>query len=723
MYALLGALALAAPAAAGIMRSEHESGNSNNPHRSLLRREITTDVNAALGRDWDFIIAGGGLAGLTIASRLSEWDNTTVLVIEAGTDGSEVPDEIAIPGYSYLQGLSGKAQDWQYQTVAQANAGGSQKKWPRGKVLGGSGAINGMFWGRGCQEDYDAWATLNPNGNQTWNWDEVNKYIMKAENFSSPKQENIDTFHMPVDPSFHGQDGPIHATMSEWIYPAVANWVPSWQSLGFDAKDLNGGNVRGVMICPSTLNIANQTRSDSKAGYIDTLPPRSNLMILTGQQVTQVNFNGTKDGNGNIIASGVSFAAPGDAELKTVNAKKEVILAGGTIGSAQILQLSGVGPKDVLAQQSINVNLDLPVGYNLQDHVSNAIYYTVNEGVDTWTAFSKNTTDMAASLTQWRESHTGKWTYINEAVGYVSMADIQGGASQASTAANNIKVQDLVNQFASSWPSSVQSGLTKQYNIMKEFLTQDVGQLEIIFTMYSGAVDQIGIQVAVQHPFSRGSIMINSNNPFAQPSIDPAYLTAQIDNDVALGGLLFARKLGNTSPLKDLMKQDLTANLNNNDLLNSYKQYAGTEYHPCGTCSMLPQEDGGVVDTNLLVYGTSNVRVIDASIIPLHVSAHLMATTYGIAEKGSDIIKQLYATPPPAASTTTSASSTGASSGTASDAATTSGSGDATGAHNNASDSNVLSSGAKLGIGIGAGVGVAALLAAIVSSFTFTLLL
>lgn len=180
---------------------------------------------------------------------------------------------------------------------------------------------------------------------------------------------------MVFEGSAHGSTGPIQTGLCEYIFDAVANWIPAWITLGIPAKDLWAGSTRGVMITPSTINPINQTRSDSKAGYIDPLPPRSNLVILTGQQVTSVIFNGSTV-DGNVVASGVTFQSGSGSTSYSVQANKEVILAGGTVGSPQILQLSGVGPATRLTNLGINSVIDLPVGYNLQDHVSTSMYWS-----------------------------------------------------------------------------------------------------------------------------------------------------------------------------------------------------------------------------------------------------------------------------------------------------------------------------------------------------------
>ena len=265
-------------------------------------------------------------------------------------------------------------------------------------------------------------------------------------------------------------------------------------------------------------------------------------------------------------------------------------------------------------------------------------------------------------------------------------------------------------------PSNVASGLSAQYSIMRDRLSTDLGQLEIIMTMLgnAGAQNQLGIQVALQHPWSRGSIFINSTDPFSYPAINPDYFGVGYDINIMSYGSAFARQLAATAPLSSVMTTEVLpgAGIIGEALDNYTKINSGTEYHPLGTCSMLPQDKGGVVDTNLVVYGSANLRVVDASIMPLQVSAHLMASTYGIAEKAADIIKQKYwkveaVTPSNSASSQETASETTAVVGQATDSAVTD-------KNNLAASTSGLSSGAKIGVGVGVGVGAAVLLAALV---------
>lgn len=719
---LLPLLSLVLPQVAAGARSSSLPHNLHHPYRRSLKRSITSDASSINGESFDFVIAGGGVAGLTLAARLSEWSNVTVLCIEAGGDGSNYEDQIDIPGYSYLHSLTGTAYDWAYNTVPQADALDLTKYWPRGKGLGGSGAINGLFWGRASSVEYDAWATLNPNGNETWDWQEVDKYIKKAENLTAPSADFQEKFGMVVNTSAHGDSGPIQIGFSEYIFDEVAKWIPAWETLGLSGKDLAGGSTHGAMISTSTINMQNQTRSDSKAGYIDPLPPRSNLVILTNQQVTSVIFNGSTDASGNIIASGVTFQADASSTSYSVQANKEVLLAGGVIGSPQILQLSGIGPKSLLSNLAIDTKIDLPVGYNLQDHVSFSMYWSTPQGTFTWNNLSVSSTLQSEQLAQYKSNFTGMWTYVNEAVGYPSMSDIMQSSSSASSYASTVSSAiDALVTNVTSWlnlPDNVATGLKSQYQIQQEWLNEEIGQLEIVLTLLGNGGNEIGIQVALQHPFSRGTIFINSTDPFTQPNINPDYFGVGYDIDIMGYGSDFARRLAAASPLSEvLITETAPGPTVTGDSLATYtKQKCGTEYHPLGTCSMLPKDSGGVVDTTLTVYGTSNLRVVDVSIAPLQLSAHLMATTYGIAEKGADIIKKKYWYVEPVTSST-------AATATASTEATTAAIGDATDTavtninQNNAESGSTLSSGAKIGIGVGVGVGAAAILAGLLLFF------
>ncbi|QRW24890.1 GMC oxidoreductase [Rhizoctonia solani] len=644
--------------------------NPDNPNRHLLARAITADTSKLDGKTFDFVIVGGGTAGLAMASRLTEYSNMTVAVIEAGGDGSDHADNINIPGYSYLHGLTGSDADWSYTITNQSSAGNRATKWPRGKVLGGSGSTNGMFWGIGSAHDWDAWSTLFPTSSPSynssklpngtpasfpWTWTQIQHYHKKSETFHAPPAEQQSKYGMMIDADAHGTSGPIQTTMSEFIYDPVSNWVPTLVNVGMKKGDLASGDTNVATITPSTLNPSNFTRSNSLAGYITPVGPRSNLVILTGVQATGLVWGSKK--NGGAVATGVNFAASAGGQTYSVKASKEVILCGGVIGSAQLLQVSGVGPKALMDSLKIQSVVDLPgVGQNLQDHEATTVTWSVDGA--TWADLAGNATLQAEQLVEFRESSTGLWTYINEAVAYPNIQNIMGTSADTWISSVSSQLSSALSSLstAQSLDSTVLKGITQQFNIQLDMLKNGVGQLEIIMTMLAGA-GNVGIQVAQQHAWSRGELRISSASIWDYPTINPNYLSNGWDVDIMNAGIKFVRRVGSTEPMSSYLKTEGggTSAATTDAAINSYVANSiATGYHPIGTCSMLPLDMGGVVDTTLRVYGTTNVRVIDASVMPIHVTAHTMAPAYAIAEYGADIIKMAYWPVPPSASTTSS---------------------------------------------------------------------
>lgn len=573
-----------------------------------------------------------------------------------------------------------------------------------------------MFWCRASRPEIDGWASLNPNSKEDWSWNGYNRYINKAEDFTPPPQSQIDQFHIPVDESAHGKGGPLSITWSNFIYPITANWVPSWEALGFQAKDQAAGNTHGVTITPSTLHAQGQSRADAR-DYLKQ--DRPNLTVLTGHQVTKLLFNGT-DANGTTV-SGVSFQANAGDAAKTANARKEVIVSAGSINSPKLLQLSGIGPEALLKSLNIEVVKDLPVGYNLQDHISSQMSFEFQGDWETWDKLRNDQGLQSQSLDEWRNSGSGRYTYINEAIGYISGSDLTGGQSGAADFVKSIKTSDLVNQINDrhQLPSAVRNGLKAQLDLQNDWFTQDIGQFEIIMNPWDAK--SIGFQVALQHPWSRGTVQIASTDPFSAPNIDPDYYGLDVDAQIHNFAYDWVRKLTAAGPFGQIFTKEASPGGNGDAQATFIKNNAGTEFHPLGTNSMLPEEDGGVVDTELKVYGFKNLRVVDASIMPLQVSAHLMAPTYGVAEKGADIIKQahVYVPPPPVSSSSSSSSSqtssTQSSSSSTEEPSSTSStepesSANASAGGANKSSDGGLSTGAKIGIGVGVGAGGLALL-------------
>ncbi|SLM34007.1 Glucose-methanol-choline oxidoreductase, N-terminal [Lasallia pustulata] len=634
------------------------------------------DLNAPLLQSYDYVVVGCGISGLVVANRLSEDSSVQVLCIEAG-EPDQGEDVIDIP--VYVGADIGGVYDWDLTTVPQTQLDGAIRPMPQGKVLGGGSILNAMCWNRGGQDDFDAWEAL---GNPGWSWDGLLPYFMKSETYTPVYSEEIaDEYSIHYNPAVHGTSGPVNVSYPNFFYPQSANLFAALNYLGVPtAFDPNDGTTAGAAFVPTDLNPDSQTRADARVSYYDPYATRENFHVITGQHVTQVLIDGTtnneeasdqtnggnvngdgsasggglgfdpgssttpptgekrsRDANtANLRITGVEFAADAAAPRQTVYATREVIVAAGALHSAQLLQLSGIGPAALLETYNITVAIDLPgVGNNLQDHCLVGTFYPYNNAsFPLPTELTTNATYNLEAEAEYDATRTGPWTAGSpNGLAFPPLSLI---SNNSWVILDNASMQNPTDYLVPGLDSTVIAGYTAQSASLVQRLAETTVAAYEIINNNAGS-----LTVSVMHPFSRGTCYINSPDPFDPPLIDPRWLTNPVDRQVLIEALQFNRLILAAPSMLELQAAQFVPPFDADEAALNQVIDNGirTEFHPSGTCAMLPLEQGGVVDSRLVVWGTQNLRVVDAGIFPLIPAAHLQAVVYGVAEKAADIIK------------------------------------------------------------------------------------
>ncbi|CCX33384.1 Similar to Glucose dehydrogenase [acceptor]; acc. no. P18172 [Pyronema omphalodes CBS 100304] len=561
---------------------------------------------------YDYIIVGGGTSGLVVANRLTEDSSTTVLVLEAGEfdDGS---DEFIVPGY--MGKTLGSSFDWQVPSVPGEVLTSSDIKIPLGKVVGGSSALNFMIFDRGAPADYNAWESL---GNIGWNWSNLLSYFKKSETFTPPLTSQVTDFDMTYDSSSHGASGPIHASFPPLIYPQTKNFVQGMNSLGIPTSHDQATSAIGVYYHASSIDPLTITRSFAKTAYHDPASKRSNYHLLPSSHVTKILLTRSSTPR----AYSVSYRHLNRDIV--VLARKEVILAAGAVHTPQILQLTGIGPSTLLRNLKIPLTVDLPgVGENFQDHPSVQIPYTF-KNVFTPDSWSFNDILIATSgnalsflPTSWYSPNTS--------------SIIAAGRGQEGTWLSPLTAPEVT------------AGFMKQRELLLSLWdSEDAATMEVAtfsMTQFQGP----SLVISLQHPLSRGRIMVTSKDPYASPAVDFRAFTNPLDMELMIDGFLFMRKFLQTSSMMELQPEE-ALEIRGLETREEIRQWLRSNARPsfshvCCTASMGQREEGGVVDSELKVWGTKGLRIVDASVMPLVPSAHLQATVYAVAERAADLIK------------------------------------------------------------------------------------
>ena len=524
------------------------------------------------GESWDFVIVGAGSAGCVLASRLTEDPALRVLLLEAGP--RDTNPWIHVPlGYGKLFSRTGV--NWAYESEPEPALNGRRVFTPRGKVLGGSSSINGLVYIRGQREDFDGWGITG------WRFDDLLPYFRRAEDQSRGANP------------WHGVGGPLKVSDLPDRHPLCEAFIASAEALGVPRNDdFNGASQEGAGYYQATTR--HGRRSSAATAYLRPAEKRANLRVEVNALATRVLFEGRR-------AAGVEYLRGG---VKTVaRARREVILAGGTINSPQLLQLSGVGPRALLERHGIAVLHDAPgVGEALQDH-----FY-----VRTMWRCSRPITlnDDMASL--WRQAKIGL-QYLLLRRGPLT---VSAGYAAA---------------FVRTRPEMPRPD-AQIYFI--NFSTARRGGVLHPFSGFTVSVSQLQAQ-------SRGWVRIRSADPGAAPAIHYNYLATEDDRRMMVEGLKFARRLVNTAPMRDYVAGEFLPGervRTDEDWLAFCREAGDTVFHPTSTCRM-GEDAGAVVDARLRVHALAGLRVIDASVMPAVVSGNTNAAVIALAEKGADLVR------------------------------------------------------------------------------------
>jgi choline dehydrogenase len=533
---------------------------------------------------YDYIIIGAGSAGCVLANRLSEDPSVSVLLVEAGGKDSKM--EIHIPA-AYGQ-LNYSNVDWGYFTEPQAHLDGRRLYQPRGKTLGGSSSTNAMAYVRGHRNDYDLWAKMGATG---WNYDAILPYFKKSEH------------NEQFNDAFHGQGGLLNVTEATRYRTELADaFVAACVEKGIpQTTDYNGARQEGVGHFQFTIKDAK--RHSTATAFLKPALSRKNLTVFTNTHVKQVLIQNDR-------AFGVEILRGGKSEK--VLCKKEVILSAGAFGSPQILMLSGIGSKDELKQNGIELRKELEgVGKNLHDHLMS--------GVSCLTSSSQTMNNALKPLNQ-----------IGHLINY------------AISKRGPLTISPLeTNAFIKSDPSVSQPDLQLFFVPFHMGNEDDLANGSEFYKpdTYPKTNGFTSLPVLLQ-PESRGFVGLSSNDPMAAPIIQPNYLSAENDRNLLVKGIKIVKDILLANAFNGLRNNINFPQKSDSDeaILAHIRSTVECVYHPVGTCKM-GQDELSVVDENLRVRGIEGLRVIDASVMPRIVSGNTNAACIMIGEKGADLVK------------------------------------------------------------------------------------
>jgi choline dehydrogenase len=534
---------------------------------------------------YDFIVVGAGSCGAALAGRLTEDPGTRVLLLEAGPADRSVWIHLPI---GYGKTMWSPRYNWRFETDPEPGMNGRRMYWPRGKTLGGSSSINGLIYIRGQREDYDGWAAL---GNEGWGWNDVLPYFVRSEG----NQRGASAFHGADGPLKVSDVGATHELIEAFIDGAAQAGVPR-------TDDFNGASQEGAGYYQLTTHRG--WRCSTAQAYLKPARRRPNLRIETEAHATRLQCEGQR-------VVGVHYVQGGVA--KTARCRAEVLLCAGAIQSPQLLQLSGIGPGALLSRFGIPVVKELAgVGENLQDHLQVRLYYECTRPITTNDQLNSLFGQARIGL-QWLISRSGPLAVgINQGGCFMRALKNADGRPVAAT-------PDI--QFHVSTLSADMAG----------------GKVH----PFSGFT----LSICQLRPESRGHVRIRSTDPFEPPSMQPNYLSTDLDRRTAVAGVRAAREIAATAAMRPYVKREHKPGPDAADdaaLLEYCRSSGQTIFHPSGTAKM-GRDPLAVVDARLRVHGVGGLRVVDCSVMPTLVSGNTNAPAVMMAEKAVDLIREEYA--------------------------------------------------------------------------------
>ena len=531
-----------------------------------------------LPRQFDYIVAGGGSAGSIVASRLSENPKNQVLLLEAGPEDRSLWSRIPL-GFGLI--LFKDKYIWQdYKTTAESGLKGRSFQLPAGKLVGGSGAINGLIHVRGTKSDYRAWVEAGAEG---WDWDDVLPYHKRYEN------------SYRGDTDLHSTKGPIGIEPARWKTPLADAYIDTAAKVLGTGKDVdfNSGSPEGSGYWDVATHRG--VRSSTSQTILKDARKRPNLTVLTGAFVTRVNFEGKR-------AVGVTYRK--DGQELTVTAAKETILSTGALRTPQLLQLSGIGSAELLKKHGIEVVHELNgVGEHLMDHIQVGRKYTTSS----------------------------KYTF-NAMVGNKLSQGLNGARYLAGDRSGPLTIgASLAGSYLKTDPGLEEPNLQLHF---LPFMPGDKGW---------DLADTSGFRLAMYEgrPKSRGHVRITSADPMAPADITFNHLSSEEDQQVLMAGMRIAKDIAAAMPAEFDIKEVEPGPRGDSDeeLLNYMRESANTGFHYAGT-ARIGTDDGAVVDPQLRVRGVEGLRVVDASVMPVEMTGNIHPTVLMIAERGADLIQQ-----------------------------------------------------------------------------------